>query len=290
MQGVQAAVDAHADVMVAAVLAVAGDLPHDFGQFVVVRKDGPAVAVAAQGFAGEEAGACNRRQVAAFAAFVGCAKALGRVFNDGDAVFRGDGVDGVKVGALAVQAHGHDGFGSWGDGGFEPCRVQVVGAGVDVHIHGFGPQQGHGLGGGDVGKARGDDFVARANVQRHLRNLQRVGAVGHGDAVLGPGVSGQLFFQLGHFGAKDVLAVVKHALYARVNLGFEALVLSFEVDEVHGLGSVRRGCFVGADRWLAGCKPGRCGGRCIGLRLAGAAEFVRQIRSSSRFGGRARRP
>lgn len=40
--------------------------------------------------------------------------------------------------------------------------------------------------------------------------------------------------ELGHFGAKDVLAVVEHALNACVNVGFEALVLGLEVDEVHG--------------------------------------------------------
>ncbi len=116
LQGVQAAVHAHAHMVVAAVLAVAGNLAHDFGQFVVVRENRPAVAVAAQGFAGEEARTGNGRQVAAFAAFVGGPKALGGVFNDGDAVFGCDGVDGVKVGALAVQAHGHDGFCSRGDG------------------------------------------------------------------------------------------------------------------------------------------------------------------------------
>lgn len=221
-------------MVVAAVLAVAGNLPHDFGQFVVVGEDGAAVAVATQGFAGEEAGARNGGQVAAFAAFVGGAKALRGVFDDGDAVFGGDGVDGVKIGALAVQADGHDGFGAWGDSGFEQGRVQVVGAGIDVHIHRFGTQQGHGLGRGNVGKAGGDDFVARANAQRHLGNLQRVGAVGHGDAVLGAGVGGQLLLQLSHFGAQDVLAVVQHALYAGVDLGLEPLVLGFEVDEVHG--------------------------------------------------------
>lgn len=236
LQGVQAAVHSHAHMVVTAVLTVAGDLAHDFGQLVVVGEDRPAVAVAAQGFAGEEAGACNRRQIAAFAAFVSCSKALGGVFNDGYAVLSRNGVDGVKVGALAVQAHGHDGFGSRGDGGFEQGRVNVVGARVDVHIHRLGPEQGHGLSGGDVSKAGGDNFVARAYAQRHLGDLQRVGAVGHGDAVLGAGVGGQLFFQVGHFRAQNVLAVVEYALNAFVNLSLQALVLGFEVDEFHGSG------------------------------------------------------
>ena len=54
---VQPAVHAHADVVVAPVLAVAGDLSDDFGQFVVAGKDGAAVAVAAKRLAGKETGA-----------------------------------------------------------------------------------------------------------------------------------------------------------------------------------------------------------------------------------------
>lgn len=104
-------------MVVAAVLAVAGDLAHNLGQFVVVGEYGAAVSVAPEWFAGKEAGARNGAQVAAFAAFVGGAKALGRVFNDGDTVFGCYSVYGVKVGALAVKAHGNDRFGAEGDGG-----------------------------------------------------------------------------------------------------------------------------------------------------------------------------
>jgi hypothetical protein len=237
LQGVQPAVHAHADVVVAAVLAVAGNLAQHLGQFVVVRKNRAAVAVAAQGLAREEAGAGHGAQVAAFAALVSGAKTLGGVFNHRNAVLGGNGVDGVKVRALAVQADGDDGLGTGGDGGFQQGRVQVVGAGINVHIHRLGAQQGHGFGGGNVGKAGGDDFIARANAQRHLGNLQRIGTVGHGDAVLGAGIGAELFFQLGHFGAQDVLAVVQHALDARVYVCLQALVLAFEVDEVHGFSS-----------------------------------------------------
>lgn len=233
LQGVQPAVHAHADVVVAAVLAVAGDLAQHLGQFVVVGKDGAAVAIAAQGLAREEAGAGHGAQIAAFAALVGGAKTLGGVFNHRNAVLGGNGVDGVKVRALAVQADGNDGLGTRGDGRFQQGRVQVVGAGVNVHIHRLGAQQGHGFGGGNVGKAGGDDFVARANAQGHLGNLQRIGAVGHGNAVLGAGIGAELFFQRRHFGAQDVLAVIQHALNASVNVCLQALVLALEVDEFH---------------------------------------------------------
>ena len=235
LQGIQAAVHAHTDVVVAPVLSVAGDLAHDGGQLVVIRKDGTAVAIAAQGFAGEEAGAGNRCQVAAFAAFVGRAKALRCIFDDRDAVLGGNGVDGVVVGTLAVEADGDDGFGSGGDGGFQLCRVEVAGARVNVYVHGFGAEQDHGFCGGNVSKAGGDDFIAWAYAQRHLGNLQGIGAVGYGDTVFGTGVGAELFFQFSHFRAQDVLAVGKDAGNARIDVGFQALVLGFEVDEVHGV-------------------------------------------------------
>ena len=135
LQGIQAAVHAHADVVIAPVLPVPGNLAHDLGQFVVAGKDGAAVAVAAQGFAGEEAGAGNGGQVAAFAALVRGAKALRGVFDHGDAVPGRYGVDGVVIGALAIQAHGDDGLGMRGDGGFDAGGVQVQRVGVHVHKH-----------------------------------------------------------------------------------------------------------------------------------------------------------
>ncbi len=234
LQGVQATVDAYADVMIATILAVAGDLAHHGGQLIVVGEDGSAVAVAAQGFAGEETGASNGCEVAAFAAFVRGAKALRSVFNDRDAMLSGNGIDGVVVGTLAVQTDGDDGLGTRSDRSFEQRGIKVVGTWIHIHIYGLGSQNGHCFGGGNVGKARSDDFITWANTQRHLGNLQGVGAVGDGDAVFGTGIGGQFFFQFSDFGAKDVLAVGQHGLDVGINFGLEALVLGFEVDKIHG--------------------------------------------------------
>jgi len=106
-------------MVIAAILSVAGDLAHDLGQFIVVGEDRPAIPIAAQRFARKEAGAGNGGEVAAFAAFVGGAKALRGVFNDGDSMLLSDGINGIVVGTLAVQADGNDGFGARGD-----CRFQ----------------------------------------------------------------------------------------------------------------------------------------------------------------------
>lgn len=79
LQGVHAAAHAKSGVYVALTLAVHADLAHSLRQGVIIREDGTAIAVATQRFAGEEAGATDGAEVAALAAFVGGAKALGSV-------------------------------------------------------------------------------------------------------------------------------------------------------------------------------------------------------------------
>ena len=215
---------------------------------------------------------------------------MGRVLDDRQSVLAGDGVDGIHVGALAVQRDGNDGAGARGDGDFQPGRVQGVGARIDVDVDGLGAQQGDGFCGGDVGETRRNDLIPRPDAQRHLGDLQGVGAVGDRDAVFGAGVIGQPLFQLGHFRPQDELAVGQHALDVGIDLGFQALVLCLQVDELHGLGSFWvgiRGARTGrrsGGRWRRyGCRRSR-------RRRSGADPVVRRAGSSSRSGAPARRP
>ncbi len=62
--------------------------------------------------------------------------------------------------------------------------------------------------------------------ERHQRDQQRLGAAGHGDAVPGAGALGQPLLELGDLGAHDVLAVVEHALDARVDVVAQRRVLA----------------------------------------------------------------
>ena len=77
----------------------------------------------------------------------------------------------------------HDGFGSWGDGGFNRFHVDAQGGRVHIHQHHISPQVTHHLGGGGEGVGGGDDLIARANAQGFKRQVQtRSGGV-HGQAV-----------------------------------------------------------------------------------------------------------
>lgn len=231
LQGVETAVDADADVVVPPILSVAGNLADNCGQVVVVGENGAAIAVASQGLAGKEAGGRHSAEVAGFAAFIGGAKALRGILDDRKIVFFGYGIDGVEIGALPVQGNRDNRLGSRGDGGFEFRWIEVEGLRVNIHIHRSGTEHGDSLGGGDEGETGSDDFILGADAKSHLGNLQGIGSVSHGDAVLGAGVGGEAFFQFGHFGAEDVAAMGQDTLDGGVDLVFDARLLGGQIDK-----------------------------------------------------------
>ena len=61
------------------------------------------------------------------------------------------------------------------------------------------------------------DLVAGLQAERHQRDQQRLGAARDGDAVLRAGVRGEPLSSSRDLRAHDVLAVVEHALDARVD-------------------------------------------------------------------------
>ena len=233
LQGVHAAADSDAGVDVALALAVDADFAAGLGELVVAGENGTAVAVAAERFAGEEAGAAEGAEVAASVALVGGAEALGGIFDDGDvAMAGGDGVDGVHVGGLAVEADRQDGLGAVGDPGFDQGGVDVAGVGFDIDEDRFGAEQDDDFGGGDKGEGSGDDFIAGADAEGHEADEQGFGAAGDGDAVFGAGVGGEVLFEFADFGAEDVLAVVQYAMQVAFKLRPDGVLLGLEVDEV----------------------------------------------------------
>ena len=103
LQRVQTTVHTDADMVISPILTVPRDLAYFQGKFVVARKDRPAVAVTAQGFRREEAGAGDVRQVTRFNAFECRAKTLCGIFNDRQIVPGRDLVNGFEVGWLPIK-------------------------------------------------------------------------------------------------------------------------------------------------------------------------------------------
>ena len=234
LQGVHAATHAHAGVGVAPALTMNANFAAGLRQGIVTGKDGAPIAIATQRFAGEKTGAPQCAEVAALLAVVLGAKALRRIFNHGQvAVLGGNGVNGVHISRLAIQAHRHDGAGAWRDGSLDLRGINQAGVGFHIHPHRRAAQQHNHFGCCCKGKRRGDDFIARLQVQRHEADEQSLGAAGYGDAMLGARARGQRGFQLGHFRPHDVLAVLQHALHALGNACLQCGILGFEVDEFH---------------------------------------------------------
>src|SRR5690348_5500252 len=101
-------------MIVAALLPVRPDLAHGGGKIVVCDEDRPAVAIATERLAWEEAGAGDRGHVATLAAAILGTEALGGVLNDRNTVPFADGIDLVHVGCLAVKGNRNDRLGGRG--------------------------------------------------------------------------------------------------------------------------------------------------------------------------------
>src|SRR3990167_1798709 len=217
--------------MVAAILPMTGDLPEGFGKFIVIGEDCTAIAIEAQRFTRKKAGAGNGAQVAGTLTVVSCAEALRGILDHRNTMSRGNCIDGIKISALPIERYGDYRLGTRCNRRLKQLRIHVVGARIYIHVHRFGAQQGDGFSGSNVGETRGDHFIARADAQRHLGDLQRVSAIGYAYAVLRPDESGQLLFQLVHFRAENVLAVREYTLDTSINLFFYKCLLRFQVNK-----------------------------------------------------------
>lgn len=207
------------------------DLAACLGNRIVAGEDRTAVAVAAEGLAREEACAADVAQVAALTPLVFGTKALGGILDHDQLVPVSDRIDLVHVSRLAVQTHRHNGLGTRRDRSLDLRGVDVAGIRLDVHEDGFGAKQHDHFRSGDKSKGGGDDFVTGLDAHGHQADQQGLGATGHGNAMLGAGISLELLLQLAHFRAHDVLAVLQHFVHALLDRVFKGTILGLEIDE-----------------------------------------------------------
>ena len=249
LQRIHAAIDSDTRVMIAARLAMNADLAHGIGEFLIICETCSTVAVASEWFGWEEAGASDGGEVAGSASLVGCAEALCSIFDNGDVVSCCDLVDCVHIGALTIERDRKNCFCFLRDDRFKMLRIEIVGPGVNVHIHRLGTEKRNDLDRSDESERRGDDLVAGTNPNRHECEQQRVSAAGTGDAVATAGKGSELLLQLPNFRAHDVLGMIEDTLDARVDAAFEIAVLRLEVDELHQLPPTMRK----SPAWISGC-------------------------------------
>ena len=82
-------------------------------------------------------------------------------------------------------------------------------------------------------KRRRDDFVARADAQRHQRQQQRVGPRCATDRVVRVAILGTFGLELSHFLAEHELLRGEDPVDGVANFGGNRLMLSDQIDERH---------------------------------------------------------
>ena len=87
---------------------------------------------------------------------------------------------------------GQEGPGPVADRGLRRRPGHALGLGVDLAEHRCRSACTDALRGGEEREVRNDDLVARPDAKRPQRDRERVGAVGHGDAVAAPDVVREL--------------------------------------------------------------------------------------------------
>ncbi len=135
----------------------------------------------------------------------------------------GDGPERAHVAHQAVEMHGHDGPGLGRDGGLDARGIEVAGVGLDVDEHRRRARLEDGGGGGDEAHRRGDDLIARPDIERQQRHVQRAGAARHGEGMALPEIRREPRLELRHLGAGREDVAFEH-LGEPVELGLAEVV------------------------------------------------------------------
>ncbi|MCZ7640155.1 MAG: hypothetical protein M5U12_31350 [Verrucomicrobia bacterium] len=110
---------------------------------------------------------------------------LAGVLDHREAVFAGDGVDGVHVARHAVDVDREEGAGAVGDAAGDRGGVEGERGGIGVREDRQGLLEENGVVSGDEGIGRDDDLVTRVHVHDVEGDEQGGGAAGGGEAALG---------------------------------------------------------------------------------------------------------
>ena len=194
----------------------------------------PASPKRAEVLAREEREAADRAQAADRVAVIAGADRLRRVLDDRDAARLRRLDDRRHVGRLAEQVHRHDRLGPRRDGRDRRVDVDVERVGIDVDQHRRRADAHDAAGGGEERIGRRDDLVAGADVERHQRREQRVGARRQADRVRHAEVRAQLALEAFDFRAADEALAVADARDGVEQRLAKRRVLRLEVEQRDG--------------------------------------------------------
>ena len=118
-------------------------------------------------------------------ALVAAHNALGRILDDLEVMAAGNVHDGVHLAGDTGVVDGHDNLGLVGDGLLDFLLVNVHRVGAHVHKDELGPGQHGGSSGAGEGEAGQNDLVAGLDVAQQHGHVQRSGATGGQQHLLG---------------------------------------------------------------------------------------------------------
>ena len=181
---------------------------------------------------------------------------LRAILDHPELVLARDRHDRVHVRRLAVQMHRDDADRARRDRGFDRRRIDREGGAVGVAKHDAGAGMGNHRRRGDPGMRRGDDLVAGLNLQRGHREIQRIGAVGAGHAVLDLGHGGEFPLEGVDIGTANEGIVADDRGDRAVDLALDGLILQLQIRKRYRHRSSSLSCRAGR-AGAPGC-PHRC--------------------------------
>lgn len=166
---------------------------HGFSQVVVIGDDGPTLECIEE-FGGVKAEHFRAAEAANHLALIGTTKGVGRIEQQLQLVLVCNGLQFLHRRSAAPEVHPDDAAGARGNHPPHRFRVQVVGERINVGEHGRNALPIQRVGRCDERIGRNDDFASQT--QRTDDDLQRDGAIAHGDAVFHAAIYGDAVFKL----------------------------------------------------------------------------------------------
>lgn len=221
-----------------------------FCPLVVVGEDGAAVAIASEGFGGEERSGGDVTEgagttvVESFAVGLGgaygTAETLRTIFDEEHAFTFGNLADGVVVGRKTEEIDSDDGARAelhvvvdGADSVVEAAGIHVEGVGVDVNEDRCSTFECNDFGSCEECEVGHEDSVAFADAKGFECEGEGIGAIGTGEAMFYAYIFGQLLLKLADGFTHDEGGRIEDVADGVVDIGLKGLVLSFEVSELH---------------------------------------------------------
>ncbi len=207
--------------------------PRFLRQRIIVGGEQPGIAEGAEILAREEREASEGADRADRLRFVSGANGLRGVLDHRNAGAICRGHQRIEIGAEAEQMDRHDRLRPRRDRGDGLRGIDVEREGIDVDQHGTRSDARDAACRREKRVGRRDDFVARADAERHEREQQRVGARRDADGVLDAEERGQFPLEAVDLRPHDEALAVGDARHCRENVLAQWTVLRLQIEQGH---------------------------------------------------------